>query len=260
MTMIKNHYFYYTAPDARLNYIGRQKDGESSLADHGVREYDYDLGQFTSPDPLWENYYAWTPYHYCRNNPVMAVDPSGLDEKERAAAMNKAMEYEASNSTFELGEKGQPGEKVDCSGMASRCIRSAGSKFLPLGVTGTCADQLSKSYTEVGLDEVQPGNLVVKKNSVGEGAHCAIVIAPAVDKDGNRVGVYVIESSSFVSPYNGKTGPCVSLWTDSGNHYYKWDSPDKKGENNQDYQKAWQNANDLIQSINYDGTLRMLHK
>jgi len=37
------------APDARLNYIGRQKDGESSLADHGVRKYDSDLGQFTSP-------------------------------------------------------------------------------------------------------------------------------------------------------------------------------------------------------------------
>jgi len=66
-------------PDARLNYIGKQKDGESSLADHGVRKYDYELGRFTSPDPLWEKYYAWTPYHYCGNNPVMAVDPSGLN-------------------------------------------------------------------------------------------------------------------------------------------------------------------------------------
>jgi len=64
-------------PDARLKYIGKQKDGESSLADHGVRKYDSDLGQFTSIDPLWEKYYAWTPYHYCGNNPVMAVDPSG---------------------------------------------------------------------------------------------------------------------------------------------------------------------------------------
>ncbi len=64
-------------PDARLNYIGKQKDGESSLADHGVRKYDSDLGQFTSIDPLWEKQYAWTPYHYCGNNPVITSDPSG---------------------------------------------------------------------------------------------------------------------------------------------------------------------------------------
>jgi len=64
-------------PDARLKYIGKQKDGESTLADHGVRKYDSDLGQFTSPDPLWEKYIGWTPYHYCGNNPVMSVDPSG---------------------------------------------------------------------------------------------------------------------------------------------------------------------------------------
>ncbi len=66
------------APDARLNYIGRQKDGESSLADHGVRKYDYELGRFTSPDPLWEKYYAWTPYHYCGNNPMILKDDNGL--------------------------------------------------------------------------------------------------------------------------------------------------------------------------------------
>jgi RHS repeat-associated protein len=73
-----------TTPDARLKYIGKQLDfvlrqvQQPRLADHGVRKYDNSLGMFTSIDPLWEKYYGWTPYHYCRNNPLMAVDPSGF--------------------------------------------------------------------------------------------------------------------------------------------------------------------------------------
>jgi RHS repeat-associated protein len=53
-------------------------DFETNLADHGVRKYDNTLGQFTSIDPLWEKYYGWTPYHYCGNNPMRFVDPTGF--------------------------------------------------------------------------------------------------------------------------------------------------------------------------------------
>ena len=62
----------------RTGYIGKEKDHENSLADHGVRKYDDGIGRFTSIDPLWEKYYSWSPYHYCRNNPVWAVDGNGL--------------------------------------------------------------------------------------------------------------------------------------------------------------------------------------
>ncbi len=55
-------------PDARLKYIGKQKDGESRLADHGVRKYDYNLGQFTSIDPLWEKLYLITNYELRMKN------------------------------------------------------------------------------------------------------------------------------------------------------------------------------------------------
>ena len=42
----------------RLGYIGKEKDKENSLADHGVRKYDDGIGRFTSIDPLWEKYYS----------------------------------------------------------------------------------------------------------------------------------------------------------------------------------------------------------
>ena len=41
--------------EERLAYIGKEKDKESDLGDHGVRKYDYETGRFTSTDVLWEN-------------------------------------------------------------------------------------------------------------------------------------------------------------------------------------------------------------
>ncbi len=35
-----------------LNWIGKQKDKENGLGDHGVRKYEYETGRFTSIDPL----------------------------------------------------------------------------------------------------------------------------------------------------------------------------------------------------------------
>jgi len=35
-------------------------------------------GRFTSIDPLWEEYYSWTPYQYSLNRPISLIDFSGL--------------------------------------------------------------------------------------------------------------------------------------------------------------------------------------
>ncbi len=61
----------------RLSYIGKEKDAESDLGDFGVRKYESETGRFLSTDPLWEKYRKLTPYHYCGNNPINAVDPNG---------------------------------------------------------------------------------------------------------------------------------------------------------------------------------------
>lgn len=39
----------------RQGYIGKEKDVESSLGDHGVRKYDYETGRFNSVDPISNN-------------------------------------------------------------------------------------------------------------------------------------------------------------------------------------------------------------
>ncbi|HRP01014.1 MAG TPA: hypothetical protein PLE30_00030 [Candidatus Kapabacteria bacterium] len=39
----------------------------TSLSAGGVRKYDYEIGRFTSVDPLWEKYTGWTGYQYSGN-------------------------------------------------------------------------------------------------------------------------------------------------------------------------------------------------
>ena len=49
------------------------------LYDFHARQYDPALGRFTTPDPLSEKYYHISPYAYCANNPINAIDPNGMN-------------------------------------------------------------------------------------------------------------------------------------------------------------------------------------
>ncbi|MBX3043916.1 MAG: hypothetical protein KIT33_08615 [Candidatus Kapabacteria bacterium] len=51
----------------RQGYIGKEKDVENNLGDHGVRKYDPITGRFNSIDPLFEKYYGWSPYQKIGN-------------------------------------------------------------------------------------------------------------------------------------------------------------------------------------------------
>ena len=60
-------------------YNGKELDRHFGLDlyDYGARFYDPLIGRFTTPDPLSEKYYSVSPYTYCANNPVNAIDPRG---------------------------------------------------------------------------------------------------------------------------------------------------------------------------------------
>ena len=63
----------------RLKYNGKEKQdvGELDFLDYGARLYYRDLGRWFVADPLLEDYYSWSPYAYCVNNPLKFVDPTG---------------------------------------------------------------------------------------------------------------------------------------------------------------------------------------
>jgi RHS repeat-associated protein len=60
---------------------GKELDAMHGLnwADFDSRYYDGIVPRFTTPDPLAEKHYSISPYAYCANNPVNAIDPTGED-------------------------------------------------------------------------------------------------------------------------------------------------------------------------------------
>ena len=61
-------------------YTGKELDMKQglNLYDYGARYYDPATCRFTTMDPMAEMYYSISPYAYCANNPLNAVDPAGM--------------------------------------------------------------------------------------------------------------------------------------------------------------------------------------
>lgn len=63
-------------------YNGKELEAANGLNwyDYGARRYDPVLGRWNGVDPSCEKHYSWSPYTYCKNNPVLRVDPDGKDD------------------------------------------------------------------------------------------------------------------------------------------------------------------------------------
>jgi RHS repeat-associated protein len=67
-------------PNYKYKYNGKEYQDELglNLTAMDFRQYDNTLGRFNVIDPLAEQDYGITPYHFGYNNPVLFGDPSGL--------------------------------------------------------------------------------------------------------------------------------------------------------------------------------------
>ena len=63
-------------------YNGKELETAGGLNwyDYGARRYDPVLGRWNGVDPSCEKHYSWSPYAYCKNNPVLRVEPDGKDD------------------------------------------------------------------------------------------------------------------------------------------------------------------------------------
>jgi RHS repeat-associated protein len=67
-------------------FAGKERDNETGLDDMGARFYSSGLGRFLTHDPIqtagfehMRDPQAWNGYAYARNNPLVYVDPDGMN-------------------------------------------------------------------------------------------------------------------------------------------------------------------------------------
>jgi len=72
---------YPQLADNRYKYNGKEEQvtGNLEYLDYGARMYDRGLGRWFGVDPISEEYYSEGAYNYCVNNPIICVDPVGMD-------------------------------------------------------------------------------------------------------------------------------------------------------------------------------------
>ncbi len=85
-----NHYYPFgglmggsvnLASSQRYKYNGKELDRTHGLDwyDYGARMYDPALARWMVPDPMAEKYYSASPYAYCHDDPINAIDPDGCN-------------------------------------------------------------------------------------------------------------------------------------------------------------------------------------
>ena len=69
-----------TSYSERFRFTGKERDTETGYDYFGARYYSSTLPTWLSVDPLSDKYPNVSPYAYCNWNPVIKVDPNGMDE------------------------------------------------------------------------------------------------------------------------------------------------------------------------------------
>jgi RHS repeat-associated protein len=93
-------------------FTGKERDAESGVDYFGARYYGSSMGRFMSPDPsglLAQNPadpQSWNMYAYARNNPLINIDPTGLDCVYANDAGNGVESIDHDSNSGECGQNG----------------------------------------------------------------------------------------------------------------------------------------------------------
>jgi len=102
------------ASDVRFapsRFTGKERDSESGNDYFGARYYGSSMGRFMSPDPSGllaqkpQDPQSWNLYAYARNNPLINIDPTGLDCIFANNAGNGVESIDHNSNAGECGSK-----------------------------------------------------------------------------------------------------------------------------------------------------------
>jgi RHS repeat-associated protein len=225
----------------KYRYNGKELQHQEFSDGTGLEEYDYgarmqdrQLGVWHSIDPLAEKNRRWSPYNYAMDNPVRFIDPDGMDTAQRNKAIAKAKEYVAkkpAGDSYEMGEKNDPGQNVDCSGVVSVCVQAGGEKDPNQGTAESGVVNIENNTTKVDEKDVQAGNIVTYRTGGDHPEHTGMIVGDVVIKDGKLISFTEVDSHSSHSggnkDGNGPDQRTITMGNGLGaevHGFYKWDS------------------------------------
>ena len=90
----------------RYTFSAKEKDAETGYSYFGSRYYSSDLSIWLIVDPMSDKYLSTSPYAYCRNNPIILVDPNGMFDTKA-----EARKYRREHHTGGVVRKNSPENK-----------------------------------------------------------------------------------------------------------------------------------------------------
>jgi RHS repeat-associated protein len=90
----------HSAYDSPYQFNGKELDAETGLYYYGARYYDPKTSVFMGVDPLAEKSGTWSPYTYCKDNPIRLIDPDGMDPDDPPTLKQIVSKGIRSSTTF----------------------------------------------------------------------------------------------------------------------------------------------------------------
>ncbi|MCI5056108.1 MAG: hypothetical protein MRY83_08370, partial [Flavobacteriales bacterium] len=97
----RNHYYPFglemdgpwstvVSNENEFKYNGKELEKTFDLGwyDYHARWYEPAIGRWHTIDPHAESYYSWSSYNYVYNNPVIFIDPDGMDPEKKQIYFN----------------------------------------------------------------------------------------------------------------------------------------------------------------------------
>ena len=195
----------------RFRFNGKEFDRTHGLDwyDYGARHMSPDVGRFTSIDPMAEKYYSISPYAYCGNNPVNAIDikgdsilvliaPKGANGNGHLAALIQnsegKWEYYSKNGTKDFfGLYGKPyNDNKGESSFTSVIEFLNNSDYNPIDEE-TNQSKYTEGYlipttSEEDVEAINAAKSELNKNYNVIGSNCAVTVQSALSAAGKKTG------------------------------------------------------------------------
>ena len=196
-------------------FNAKELDEESGMYYYSARYYAPPT--FISRDPLFEEFPTWSPYHYCYNNPLRFIDPTGLygvENMEEGGTYKVVAVFSSEHQdTKALGKEIREWRKAGCYGIANElqahydAITSARDAGMPMMFVDDVADFAK------GMEEMKTNTDIYSLHSHGGNGEFKIG-SDKIDKNTNF--------SDLKPGLNGKTvfiNACNITWGKDGKEF-----------------------------------------